>query len=35
MLDSKLKATGVNDEYSNIGVDTSLEEMFEQASTLT
>lgn len=35
MLDSKLKATGVNDEYSDIGVDTSLEEMFEQASTLT
>lgn len=34
MLDSKLKATGVNDEYSDIGVDTSLEEMFEQASTL-
>lgn len=35
MLDSKLKATGVNDEYSDISVDTSLEEMFEQASTLT
>lgn len=35
MLDSKLKATGVNDEYSDIGVDTSLEEMFEQASILT
>ena len=35
MLDSKLKATGVNDEYSDIGVDTSLEEMFEQASALT
>ena len=35
MLDSKLKATGVNDEYSDIGVDASLEEMFEQASTLT
>lgn len=35
MLDSKLKAIGVNDEYSDIGVDTSLEEMFEQASTLT
>lgn len=35
MLDSKLKATGVNDEYSDIGMDTSLEEMFEQASTLT
>lgn len=35
MLDSKLRATGVNDEYSDIGVDTSLEEMFEQASTLT
>lgn len=35
MLDNKLKATRVNDEYSDIGVDTSLEEMFEQASTLT
>ena len=35
MLDSKLKATGVNDEYSDISVDTSLEEMFEQASILT
>lgn len=35
MLGSKLRATGVNDEYSDIGVDTSLEEMFEQASTLT
>lgn len=35
MLDNKLKAIRVNDEYSDIGVDTSLEEMFEQASTLT